>query len=32
MPSLYIYVGAFLYLLFAAWCLGTPRDKSRADE
>jgi hypothetical protein len=25
MPSLYVYVGATLYLLFAAWCMSGPK-------
>jgi hypothetical protein len=32
MPSLYIYVGALLYLLLAAWCMGAPKPISSAEE
>jgi hypothetical protein len=32
MPSLYIYVGAVLYLFFAAWCIGAPRNPAEKSE
>lgn len=31
MPSLYIYVGAVLYVFFAAWCMGAPRNRSGSE-
>jgi hypothetical protein len=26
MPSLYVYAGAMLYLLFAGWCMSGPKN------
>jgi hypothetical protein len=32
MPSLPVYIGAILYLAFAAWCMGAPPNPSEGSK
>jgi hypothetical protein len=32
MPALPVYIGAILIVVFAAWCIGAPRNPAKGSE